>query len=138
MSAAQPAAGYGARPLREYLADMASDPPLLVGQIETATTDDPLDVLAGPLDAMFLGTTDLAVDLGVAGEPAHAAVTARIEEVAAATRRAGAVLGGWAAGPEAALDLIGHGATYLVIGSDLQALQSGLGRLRPCEGGPAA
>ncbi len=135
LSAAQPAAGYGARPLADYLAAMAADPPLVVGQVETATTDDPLAVLAGSLDAVFLGTTDLAVDLGVAGDPDDPALSARIDEIAAAARVAGVVLGGWAASPEAARALADRGATYVVIGSDLQALQGGLARLRPQEGG---
>ncbi|MGH9089212.1 MAG: HpcH/HpaI aldolase family protein, partial [Acidimicrobiales bacterium] len=98
VSAAQPAAGYGRRPLAEYLAAMADEPPLVIGQVETATTDDPLEQLAGPLDAVFLGTTDLAADLGVPGEGAHPAVVARIEEIAAAARATGTVLGGWAPG----------------------------------------
>lgn len=137
VSAAQPAAGYGARPLPDYLAAVAADPPLVIGQVETATTDDPLDALAGALDAVFLGTTDLAVDLGVAGDPAHPALMARVDEIATATRHAGAVLGGWAPSAEAALALEDRGATYLVVGSDLQALHAGLARLRPSEGGSA-
>ncbi|MGH8994931.1 MAG: hypothetical protein ACRDYB_02675, partial [Acidimicrobiales bacterium] len=41
------------------------------------------------------------------------------------------VLGGWAPGPVAAADLAARGASYLVVGSDLQALQGGLSALAP-------
>lgn len=135
VSAAQPAAGYGAQPLYEYLEMMAADPPLVVGQVETARTDDPLEMLAPSVDVVFVGTTDLAVDMGAAADPAAPALVARIEEIAAAARRAGVTLGGWSPGPEAAAALAGQGATYLVVGSDLQALQRGLSGLAPREGG---
>lgn len=137
VSAAQPAAGYGVRPLADYLAAMAADPPLVVGQVETATTDDPLEALVATLDAVFLGTTDMAVDLGVAGHVDAPALTARIEEVAAAARAVGVPLGGWARDNAAARALVARGATYLVVGSDVQALQKGLERLVPAEGGTA-
>src|SRR3982751_5821467 len=54
ISLAHPSARYGATPLREYLADVPQ--PLLVAQLETRETDDPLDEIcgAGP-DVIFLG-----------------------------------------------------------------------------------
>ncbi|HVX22666.1 MAG TPA: aldolase/citrate lyase family protein [Acidimicrobiales bacterium] len=126
VSAAQPAAGYGARPLADYLADVRRSPPLVVGQIETATTDDPLDEIVAVLDVAFIGTTDLSVDLGVPGRMDHPAVRERIGQVAAAAVRHRVALGGWAPGTAAAEALREGGASYLVVGSDLQALQQGL------------
>lgn|GEM_PF-228241 len=129
VSAAQPAAGYGARPLGDYLDGVRQNPPLVVGQIETATTDDPLEDIVARLDVAFIGTTDLSVDLGFPGQMGHPAVQERIGEVAAAAARHGVVLGGWAPGAPAAEALRRSGATYLVVGSDLQALQQGLGAM---------
>src|SRR3954471_15390087 len=79
ISLAHPEAGYGAIGLEDYLRFAASHPPLLVAQIETAETDDPLDeILAAGVDVAFLGLTDLSVDLGLD----DARVAERVEEVA--------------------------------------------------------
>jgi 4-hydroxy-2-oxoheptanedioate aldolase len=117
ISLAHPAAGYGATPLADYLAERAADPPLLVAQIETATTEDPLDdVLAAGVDVAFVGTTDLSVDLGLDA----AGVQARVEEIAAAAERAGVALGGFGLDDER--------VTYDVVGSDLALLRTAVGR----------
>jgi 4-hydroxy-2-oxoheptanedioate aldolase len=90
ISLAHPLARYGATPLGEYLAEQ--EPPLLVAQLETAETTDPLDTIlaAGP-DIAFVGVTDLTVDVGLdAGR-----LEARIAEIAAAAEAAGIVLGGF-------------------------------------------
>ena len=117
ISLAHPAAGYGATPLADYLAERAADPPLLVVQIETATTDDPLDeVLAAGVDVAFIGTTDLSVDLGLDA----ARVQARVEEIAAAAERAGIALGGFCLDDER--------VTYDVVGSDLALLRTAVAR----------
>lgn len=134
VSAAQPAAGYGARPLPEYLAAVAASPPLVVGQIETATTADPLDEVVGPLDVAFVGTTDLSVDMGLPGRMDDPAVLARVDDIARATAAGGGRLGGWAPDLDRAAHLRSRGATYLVVGSDLDALRRGLSGLA----GPAA
>jgi 4-hydroxy-2-oxoheptanedioate aldolase len=90
ISLAHPLARYGATPLREYLAEQQA--PLVVAQIETAATDDPLEtILAAGADVAFVGVTDLTVDLGLDAER----VEARISEIAAAAEAAGVVLGGF-------------------------------------------
>jgi 4-hydroxy-2-oxoheptanedioate aldolase len=126
VSTAQPAAGYGHVPLAQYLADSEANPPLVVGQIETARTEDPLDEIVPHLDVAFLGTTDLSVDLGAPGNLEHPAVIERVAQVAAAANHAGVRLGGFAPGPAALNFLRSEGATYVVVGSDMQALQKGL------------
>ncbi len=84
-------AAFGARPLSEYLDDVAADPPLVVVQIETATTDDPLvEILSAGADVAFIGGTDLAVDLGFDDD----LIRARTAEIAAAAAEAGIALGG--------------------------------------------
>jgi 4-hydroxy-2-oxoheptanedioate aldolase len=90
ISLAHPQAGYGATPLADYLARQAAEPPLLVAQIETARTQDPLDeILAERPDVVFLGMTDLSVDLGLDASR----VRARVKEVADAAERAAVPLG---------------------------------------------
>lgn len=113
ISLAHPQAGYGATALEDYLAAQAADPPMLVAQIETATTDDPLEaILAERPDVVFLGMTDLSVDLGRDAER----VRARVDEVAAAVERAGIPLG--------AFGLDDPRVTFELVSSDLALLRA--------------
>jgi 4-hydroxy-2-oxoheptanedioate aldolase len=118
VSLAHPVAGYGATPLPEAV---AAEPPLLVGQLETAETTDPLDEIVGAgLDVAFIGTTDLTVALGFD----QARTDARMREIAAAAEAVGAALGTYAANAAAA----DPGARYLALGSDLSLLRAAAGR----------
>jgi 2-keto-3-deoxy-L-rhamnonate aldolase RhmA len=66
--------------------------PLLVIQVETRETDDPLaEIVAAGADVVFLGLTDLLVDCDLD----DGAARARADEVAAAAGDAGVVLGGF-------------------------------------------
>lgn len=112
LSLAHPAAGYGAASLAEYLAAEREIPPVLVGQIETPTTDDPLAEVVAGLDVVFIGVTDLAVSLG------RGAFDARVAEI----RSVDAVVGSWCASPAAAAEAVAAGDRYVVVGSDLQLL----------------
>lgn len=111
VSLAHPQAGYGGTPLAEYLAGVGK--PLVVAQIETAETDDPLDELmaAGP-DVAFIGTTDLSVDLGLDASR----VRARVEEIAQAAAAAGVALGAFALEEER--------VAYRLVSSDLALLRA--------------
>ncbi|MFE2043900.1 HpcH/HpaI aldolase/citrate lyase family protein [Streptomyces sp. NPDC059477] len=123
VSLANRAARFGAVPLAGFLGAELADPPVLVGQIETARTD-PLPELLAPLDVCFVGSTDLAVDLGLRAGPA--VLREAVDRVADAARRAGVAFGGWAPN-RGAVDELGLGAAgYLVVGSDLQLLAAGL------------
>jgi 4-hydroxy-2-oxoheptanedioate aldolase len=89
ISLAHPAGRYGALPLADYLAEQGRGA-LVVPQIETATTDDPLDeIVAAGADVLFVGPSDLAVDAGLD----ERRVRARIDEIAAAAEAAGIPLG---------------------------------------------
>ena len=90
ISLTHPIARYGATSLADYLRAAEERSPLLVAQIESEETDDALDEIAdaGP-DVLFVGTTDLAVDVGLDDERLHR----RIDEVARAAEQAGIVLG---------------------------------------------
>jgi 4-hydroxy-2-oxoheptanedioate aldolase len=92
ISLSHPGAAFGATPLADYLAAQREEAPLLVAQLETAATDDALDViLAERPDVAFVGATDITVDLGLD----RARVEARIAEIADAAERAGVALGGF-------------------------------------------
>ncbi|HEY1276180.1 MAG TPA: aldolase/citrate lyase family protein [Thermoleophilaceae bacterium] len=113
ISLAHAEAGFGAVPLADYVRAAAESPPLVVAQIETAETLDPLDeVLAAGADVAFLGLADLTVDLGLD----DARVRARVEEVAAAAERAGVALG--------AFGLDDPRVVYRLVSSDLALMRA--------------
>lgn len=122
ISLAHPGAGYGTTPLAEYLRVEAAAPPLVVGQIETATTDSPLGEVVEPLDVAFVGSTDLAVDLGHGADPRHPEVIARIEDIILTTTGAGRIAGSFANQPSDLPGLFAAGVRYVVVGSDLASL----------------
>ena len=115
ISLAHPQAGYGAVALAGYLQEQRERTPLVVAQIETAQTDDPLDaIMAAAPDVAFAGTTDLAVDMGLD----DARVRARVDEIASAALAAGVPFGAFALDDER--------VTYDVSASDLSLLRSAL------------
>lgn len=123
VSLANRAARFGAIPLAGFLRAEQDDPPVLVGQIETARTD-PLPDLIAPLDVFFVGSTDLAVDLGLPADPA--VLRAAVDRVREAARSAAVAFGGWVPTRDAAAHLGLGDADYLVVGSDLQLLAAAL------------
>ncbi|MCX5253382.1 aldolase/citrate lyase family protein [Streptomyces canus] len=123
VSLANRAARFGALPPAAFLRAERDDPPVLVGQIETARTD-PLPDLLAPLDVCFVGSTDLAVDLGLPEDPA--VLRAAVDRVRGAARSAAVAFGGWVPARGAAADLGLSDADYLVVGSDLQMLATAL------------
>jgi 4-hydroxy-2-oxoheptanedioate aldolase len=116
ISLAHPAARYGATPLRDYLA--GAERPLLVAQLETRETDDPLDeICAAGADVVFLGLTDLLVDCGLD----EGAARGRADAIAAAAERAGVALGGF--GNEDRF-------RYAVVSSDVALLREAVAGVR--------
>jgi 4-hydroxy-2-oxoheptanedioate aldolase len=114
VSLAHPVAGYGATPLPDAV---AAPPPLLVGQIETVDTEDPLDqILAAGLDVAFAGVTDLTVELGFDS----GRVRERVEEIRKACEATGVALGAFAAEPSEIPD----GARYVALSSDVSLLRA--------------
>lgn len=122
ISLAHPMAAYGTIALRDHLAAEAASPPLVIGQIETATTDDPLADVLQPLDVAFLGTTDLSVDIGQPGDLAHPDVTERVAEVVRVARSSGVIVGAFASNADQVPSLHSYGARYVVAGSDIALL----------------
>jgi 4-hydroxy-2-oxoheptanedioate aldolase len=116
ISLAHPAGGYGAVPLREYVAGVEA--PLVVAQLETRLTDDSLaDICAAGADVIFLGLTDLLVDCGLDDDAARA----RADEIAAAAAAAGLVLGGFGAEER---------FRYSVVSSDVALLREAVAGVR--------
>ena len=118
ISLTHPLAGYGATSLGDYLAQRGPEAPLVVAQIETATTEDHLDEImaAGP-DVAFIGTADLSVDLGLDAER----VRNRTEEIISASEDAGVVPG--------AYNLDEPRVRYNVSSADLTLLNTVVGTL---------
>ncbi|MFF5261934.1 HpcH/HpaI aldolase/citrate lyase family protein [Actinomadura viridis] len=131
VSLANRAAGFGlAVPgapgpsaLDTLLSAERDQPPLLVGQIETAV-DEPWESVIGDLDVAFVGVTDLAVSLEA--EPGGERLRTAVAEIRDAAVRCGVAFGGWAPSRAAAPAQGLAGAGYLVTGSDLQILAAGL------------
>jgi 4-hydroxy-2-oxoheptanedioate aldolase len=113
ISLAHAAGAYGGMPIDRYLAAQRETPPLVIAQIETAVTDDPLEeiVAAGP-DVVFIGTTDLNADVGLD----RVAFDRRVAEVCEQAESAGVPLG--------AFGLSDPRITYRLATSDLALLRS--------------
>jgi 4-hydroxy-2-oxoheptanedioate aldolase len=91
VSLTHPTAAYGRLDLDEYHREQEADPPLIVVQIETEDTDDPLEeILAAGADVAFIGGLDLR--LALRADPQ--AYQARIEAIASAAQRTRTALGG--------------------------------------------
>jgi 4-hydroxy-2-oxoheptanedioate aldolase len=114
ISLTHPAGRYGALSLADYLAEQRRGP-LVVAQIETGETEDGLEEIAaaGP-DVLFVGATDLTVDLGLDAER----VRRRIDEIAAVAERAGLPLG--------AFGVDDPRVRYLAVSTDLTLLRQAM------------
>ena len=122
ISLAQPAADYGSEPLVDYIR-RANEETLLVGQIETDRLDSPLVQLMEGLDVAFIGTLDLTVDMGLAGQTEHPTVQARLRQIEQAANQCGIHLGIYADTPAAATRALAAGYRYVALSSDLGVLQ---------------
>jgi 4-hydroxy-2-oxoheptanedioate aldolase len=109
ISLSHPLARYGDISLDEYV--RAQEPPLIVVQIETMTTQDPLDeILAEAPDVAFVGVTDITVDAGLDQDRTRA----RVDEILDAATAAGVATGGFGDDPR---------FRYTVVSSDVALLQ---------------
>lgn len=119
VSLSHPMAGYGAVALGDAV---SAEHPLLVGQIEHGDSDDELeDILAAGLDVVFVGVTDLAVDVGFDADR----VRQRVEAVRVAAAGLGITLGMFASTLEDAEPDV----AYLAVSSDVALLRSAASEL---------
>jgi 4-hydroxy-2-oxoheptanedioate aldolase len=109
ISLSHPLARYGAIGLDDYVA--RQEAPLVVAQIETMETDDPLEeIFAERPDVVFVGVTDITVDAALDRERAGA----RVDEILEGAVAANLPTGGF--GDDA-------GFRYAVVSSDVTLLQ---------------
>ena len=101
---------------------------LVVPMIETPEAVENADKIAAidGIDALLIGTNDLALEMGIAGQVGHERVGAAYQKVADACRRHKKVLGmGGVYDQEVASRYIGLGARLILAGSDHNLLLDG-------------
>lgn len=121
LSLAQPAAGYGTEPLNDYIT-RSNREVLLVGQLETQELHQPLTELLGELDAAFIGSLDLTVDMAVPGNLDDPTVQQRLREIEQAAATKNVPLGIYADSPARAAQAAAAGYRLIALSSDLGAL----------------
>jgi 4-hydroxy-2-oxoheptanedioate aldolase len=109
--------------VKDYLARVHEEVCLIV-QLETRAALDNLESIAAVdgVDALFIGPSDLAADLGHLGDNAHPEVRATIEDAIARIRRAGKAPGILAVVEADARYWFERGALFVGVGSDIGLL----------------
>ena len=102
----------------------ADDEACLIAQIESRAGLAALPAIAAVdgIDALFVGPSDLAADLGHLGDPGHAEVRAHVCGAIAAIRDAGKPAGVLATSPELAAQYTAAGAAFVAVGVDTMLL----------------
>ena len=101
---------------------------LVVAMIETVEGRDNVDAIAAVpgIDVLLVGCTDMAAELGVAGQLGHSSVKATLDTVFAACRKHGKACGVGGVYDEALMaEYIQKGARLILSGSDLAFLMAG-------------
>jgi 2-keto-3-deoxy-L-rhamnonate aldolase RhmA len=124
ISLAQPAAGFGAEPLLDYIR-RANDEVLVVGQLESKELQQPLEALVRGLSVAFIGTLDLTVDMGVPGKLDDDTVQERLCAIEHAAKTADVQLGIYADSPARAVQAAAAGYRFIAVSSDVAALSAG-------------
>lgn len=102
----------------------ANDEMCVVVQIETGAAVGRVREIAAVngIDAVFVGPSDLAADLGHLGDPAHSDVQSAINDVLGSAQAAGKPAGIFAFGPDDARKRFDAGFRFASIGADLSAM----------------
>jgi 2-keto-3-deoxy-L-rhamnonate aldolase RhmA len=101
----------------------------------TAALDNLDDILAiDELDAVMAGPADLAASMGHLTDPGHSDVGKAVEVVLDACKRHRVPFGIFAASEAGARTWATRGASFIVIGADLQYLDQGLTRANTLAG----
>jgi 4-hydroxy-2-oxoheptanedioate aldolase len=100
---------------------------LVIVQLETGPSLVALEAIAAVpgVDALFVGPSDLAADMGHLGEPGHPAVQAAISDAVTRCRRVGKPMGIFAPAMEDARRYLDQGVTFAAIGTDAGVLRRG-------------
>ena len=128
-SATSRASGFGAN--TRYLAD-AHEAVSVIAQIESRAGLDAVSEIAAVegIDALFIGSADLAASLGHLGDPAHPAVQAAIDQAFEAIAHAGKPAGIFALSPADARARCAQGFGFVSVGTDIGLLAKGADALR--------
>lgn len=112
-------------------ARMAADELCVIVQLETRASLTELEAIAAVpgLDALFIGPSDLAADMGHLGEPGHPAVQAAIADAVARCARTGKPIGTFAPLEADARRYLEMGVTFAAVGNDAVVLRQGADRL---------
>ena len=121
-SSGGPPAQFGYRPPAAVEAQKTLNAEILVvPMIETPEAVENADKIAAidGIDALLIGTNDLCLEMGIAGQVGHERVRAAYQKVADACRKHKKVLGmGGVYDQEVASRYIGMGARFILAGSD--------------------
>ena len=119
------AANWGRTP--DYFTT-ANDEICLIVQAETLNAMNNIAEIASVagVDAVFVGPSDLAADMGMIGQAGHADVVNKVVEGLNAIRDAGKPAGVFGATPETADKYIEAGASFLLVGVDTYLLAGAL------------
>ena len=120
------ASGYGVH-YDQYLRE-ANDSIILMAQIESRAGIAAADAIAAVdgIDVLFVGPTDLGVDLGAASDDLSGPFLAAVETVADAARRNGKAAGVLVRNAEQARQYRGLGYSVIALGSDRGSIGVGM------------
>jgi len=106
-----------------------NDEILVVVQIETVTGVERCDTIVSVpgVDACFVGTGDLAMSMGFAGQPQHPEVLAQTQKVLATARAHDRIVSLPIRAPEDVARWVGDGMRMLTLGTDGLMFSSGAG-----------
>jgi 4-hydroxy-2-oxoheptanedioate aldolase len=107
----------------------ANEVTLTFAMIETQTALDNVEAIAATpgIDALFLGPADLSIALSKGGnvDPMAVEVDRKLDQILAATAKAGKIMGAYCHTAERAVALAKRGITFLAVGSDIGFLRAG-------------
>ena len=112
--------------------ETANEQICLIVQIESRAGLKALDDIAAldGIDALFIGPSDLAADMGYLGQPGHPEVTAAITDAFARIKKAGKARGIMTLDLAQARRYREMGADFMAIGTDVTVLVSATSKLR--------
>ena len=122
-----PHTGYVVRPPAEHMA-LANARVHVTAMLETKAAFDRLDAIASVpgIDALTIGPTDLAQDLGVLGTPAQRPILAEYRaRLAETARKRGKAVAMLADSVEGVREMVALGATIINYSSDAAVLRAG-------------
>jgi 4-hydroxy-2-oxoheptanedioate aldolase len=110
----------------------ANDRTCLLLQIETVKGLENIDAICAVegVDGIFIGTADLAADMGFLGRPAAKEVQEALLTAKAKIEAAGLPVGALTSDPGLARSWFEAGLTFVAVGNDISVLRSGLTGLR--------